>query len=353
MKNKLFGCLVAALMAVAFMMPATVYAAETDLVFGTQASPARWERLGGADAIGTMSEIVDVAFPTRNSCSTIILATSSGYWDALTASGLAGLYNCPVLLTDPYYLPELTKYQIARLNPKSIIIAGGSAAISPAVEAQIKEGYPDMSIKRVQGADAVKTALEIYNKGKSVNGGWGKIAIVATNGGYWDALSASPYSFSKHYPIFLASEGRSAKSLRSDTLSAIKSGGFTQVFICGGTSAISSSVEGQLKGIKTVRLSGPTAIETSQAIANQCVKDGMQANNMCVATINGYWDGLTGAALAGSKNAPLILANPSSPSTATKGFVSTHKNEITQGYALGGPVAVPTATLNALSNATK
>ena len=327
MKNKLFGCLVAALMAVAFMMPATAYAAETDLVFGTQASPARWERLGGADAIGTMSEIVDVAFPTRNSCSTIILATSSGYWDALTASGLAGLYNCPVLLTDPYYLPELTKDQIARLNPKSI--------------------------KRVQGADAVKTALEIYNKGKSVNGGWGKIAIVATNGGYWDALSASPYSYSKHYPIFLASEGRSAKSLRSDTLSAIKSGGFTQVFICGGTSAISSSVEGQLKGIKTVRLSGPTAIETSQAIANQCVKDGMQANNMCVATINGYWDGLTGAALAGSKNAPLILANPSSPSTATKGFVSTHKNEITQGYALGGPVAVPTATLNALSNATK
>lgn len=353
MKNKVFGCLIAALLVVVCVTPATAFAAETDLVIGTQASSASWNRLGGADAIGTMSEIVDVAYPARNSCSTVILATNAGYWDALTASGLAGLYNCPVLLTDPYYLPDLTKYQIARLNPKKVIIAGGSAAISPAVQAQIKEGYPDMDVQRAEGADAVKTALDIYNKGKGVNGGWGKTAIIATNAGYWDALSASPYSFKMHYPIFLASEGGGAKSLRSDTLAAIRSGGFTRVFICGGTAAISPNVEQQLSGIPAKRLQGPTAIETSQAVANQCLADGMKPNNLCVATSEGYWDGLAGAALAGGKNAPLILARPGVPTSATNGIVNAHKKEISQGYVLGGPAAVPDATLNALVNATK
>ena len=353
MKKRLFGCLVAVLVVIACAMPVTAFATENDLMLGTQASPATWSRLGGANAIGTMSEVVDVAYPNRNSCSTVILATNDGYWDALTASGLAGLYDCPVLLTEPYYLPDLTKYQIARLNPKNIVIAGGTLAVSPAVDAQILEGYPDMNITRAAGSDAVGTALDIYNKGKSVNGGWGKTAIIATSGGYWDALSASPYSFNKHYPVFLASEGGSAKSLRSDTLAAIKSGGFTRVFICGGTAAISSNVEKQLSGISTKRLAGATAIETSQAVANQCVADGMSPNNLCVATSEGYWDGLTGAALAGGKNAPLILARPGAPSTATSGFVNSHKNEITQGYVLGGPAAVPDATLNALKQATK
>lgn len=356
MKKKLFGCLVAALVAVACMMPATAFASDADLTagtLGTQASSATWDRLGGADAFATMSEAVDAAYPARNSCSTVILATSEGYWDALTAAGLAGLYDCPVLLTNPYTLPDLTKYQIARLNPKTVIIAGGTAAVSPVIEAQILEGYPDMKITRAQGSDAVKTALDIYNKGKSVNGGWGKVAIVATNNGYWDALSASPFSFAKHYPIFLASEGGSAKSLRSDTLAAIKAGGFTKVYICGGTAAISSTVESQLSGISCTRLAGSDAIGTSQKVATQCVADGMQPDGLCVATSEGYWDGLTGAALAGGNNAPLILARPGTPSTATNGFVTSNKDKITQGYVLGGTAAVPAATLDALVNATK
>ncbi|MBP3867013.1 MAG: cell wall-binding repeat-containing protein [Eggerthellaceae bacterium] len=352
MNKKLAGFLAAMLLAFACALPTAAFAAEADLVFGTQAS-STWTRLGGEDAIATMSEIVDVTYPERNSCSTVILATNDGYWDALTASGLAGLYDGPVLLTNPNILSDLTKYQIARLNPKQVIIAGGSMAISPVIEAQIKEAYPDMKVARAKGDDAVGTALDIYNKGKSVNGGWGKVALIATNGGYWDALSASPYSFAKQAPIFLASEGSGAKSLRSDTLSAIKAGGFTKVYICGGTLAISSNVEKQLSGIKVERLAGSDAIATSQKIATQCVTDGMQPNGMCVATSEGYWDGLSGAALAGSNNAPLILAKPGSPSTATSGFVSSHKGEISQGYVLGGTMVVPKATLTALENTTK
>lgn len=354
MNKKLAGFLAAMLLAFACALPTAAFAAEADLVFGTQAS-STWTRLGGEDAIATMSEIIDVTYPERNSCSTVILATNDGYWDALTASGLAGLYDGPVLLTNPNILSDLTKYQIARLNPKRVVIAGGSAAVSPVIDAQIKEAYPDMKVIRAKGNDAVGTALEIYKQGKSVNGGWGEVALIATSGGYWDALSASPYSFARHYPIFLASEGNNAKSLRSDTLAALKSGGFTRAYICGGTAAISSNVEAQLKsiGITPRRLAGSDAIATSQKIAAQCVKDGMQPNGMCVATSEGYWDGLTGAALAGGNKAPLILAKPGSPSTATSGFVNSNKDKISQGYVLGGPAAVPKATLTALKNATK
>ena len=100
------------------------------------------------------------------------------------------------------------------------------------------------------------------------------------------------------------------------------------------------------------RLAGSNALGTMYEITETAYDLGA-CDTVIVATVEGYWDGLVGAPLCGRNKAPLILARPEDPSTATNGFVSAHANAIEQGYVLGGTSAVPDAVKSALEAATK
>ena len=68
-----------------------------------------------------------------------IVVTNKSYHDALAASGLAGLLNCPILMTDKASLTGATSNLIKNKGVKNVIIAGGISAVSDNVSAQIKE----------------------------------------------------------------------------------------------------------------------------------------------------------------------------------------------------------------------
>ena len=67
-----------------------------------------WARLWGGDALGTMAAIVGVGdeanygnvFKSKRG-GTVVVATVDGYWDALTASALAGISDAPFLQRRP------------------------------------------------------------------------------------------------------------------------------------------------------------------------------------------------------------------------------------------------------------
>ncbi len=311
-------------------------------------------RLWGQNAYDTMRAIVSsgAGFASGRG-GTVIVATGEGYWDALAASGLAGVCDAPVLITQRAALSAQTKAEIQRLKPTRILVMGGPAAVSDAVMGQLKSAS-GVTPTRVYGQTAPDTAVKIYQKG---SGSWGHTAIVATANGYWDALSVAPYAYAQKAPIFLTnySDNVSARKLSDAALAALKGGGFTRVLVIGGTAAIPASVETQLKGIgiTTVRrLWGQTAIDTSVAVAQFCLAEGMQANGMGVATSGGYWDALTGAALCGRQNAVLVLvANEKSPSITT--FVKANRMDIAQLYVFGGNAAVSAASVDAIKAALK
>ena len=204
----------------------------------------KWARLWGATALPTMRQITLNGF-SNGSCNTVVLATMGGYWDALSASGLAGIYQCPVLLTDPNTLSPEAANEITRLGAKRVVIAGGPAAVSDNVAKAVRGVKGVGTVERVYGQTAVDTALAIYNKG-AAEGRWGKTAIIATNNGYWDALSASPYSYAQKMPIFLAGQQTRNGGMQLDakTLSVLKSaiasGKVNRVLVCGGPMAVAS-----------------------------------------------------------------------------------------------------------------
>ena len=305
----------------------------------TSATPG-WLRLRGADAYGTMQKIVqaDGLFATKRG-GTVIVATGMGYWDALAAAGLAGLRDAPVLITPSTSLAPETKAELQRLAPKQVLVMGGSAAVSDAVVRQIRALCKNTT--RVAGATAADTALKIYEAGR---GSWGSTAIVATCNGYWDALSIAPYAYAKGAPIFLTTYSSSSdgRVLPEAAVSAIRDGGFSRIVIVGGKTAVSSAVEGQLSGITVVRLAGAVALDTSAKIATWEVQDeGMGIDHLTIATSNGYWDALTGAALAGKQNSVLVLVGPNGDYRALDAVYDYASGSIGYGRLLGGNAALP------------
>lgn len=306
-----------------------------------------WKRLSGSTALDTMNAIVGNGTGFSAKGGTVVIATVDGYWDALSASGLAGLAKAPVLMTSGTSLSRQTKAQLQRLAPKNVVICGGTGSVSGTVESDIQKACGVKPV-RCAGASATGTACDIFRKAPGITGAkWSDTAFIATNDGYWDALAIAPYAYAKRCPIFL-SEG--SKSLSSETIRTMVSGGIKNVYLVGGTGTLSDSVKTQLaKAGLTVRgrLQGQTAIETSQAVAEFALKNGMSAKMAGVATVNGYWDALSGAALCGKNNAPLLLVSDEQSSTIAK-FVQPRAGTIKTGFVFGGEGTVSNAVLDRL-----
>ena len=329
----------AALVAV-LCVPAFAFAAVVD------GSPAHygWLRLWGQNAYATMNEIVDEGF-AGETCSTVVLASGDGYWDALTASGLAGVYDSPILLTGAYELNDLTRAKIASLNASKVVVVGGKAAVSDAVTGYLEAtGY---EVERLSGDNAAQTALKVYEKGT-----WGSmgIAIIATGSGYHDALASAPLSYSAHIPIFLAQvPAKQGTNLDDATVAALKAGGFTEVVICGGAESVSPDVEKQLSSMSVKRIAGENAPQTSMLFAEYCLHCGMKAEGVAVASTSGYWDALSGAALCGKLGSPLLLVWPDAEERALEGFVNSHRDTLEYGYIFGGEGSISAKTEQALT----
>lgn len=308
----------------------------------SRALATTWDRLAGSDAYDTMQQVVAAEGSFEpDQVDSVVLATGDGYWDALAASGLAGLTGAPVLITPSGRLSDQARAEIERLTPSRVLIMGGRSSVADSVEAEVEELCDD--VRRVSGPAAPDTAVAAWYEGV----GWSSTAIVATANGYWDALSIAPYAYANKAPIFLTEAGN---RLGESALIALREGGFSRVIIVGGPAVVSLEVEDQLAGIAVTRLAGIDAIGTSAAIACWEIDEGMGVEGLCVATSNGYWDALTGAAFAGKNRSVLVLANADAYGAIDAALDKVWGASPASGHVLGGNAAVPEPVLTYLRN---
>lgn len=306
-------------------------------------------RLAGEDALGTMKAIVNEGrFPKGG---TVVLATLDGYWDALAASGIAGLAKAPVLMTSGDGLSTETAAQLGALEPSTIIVVGGTASVSNEAADEAAAAAGSAKIVRCAGQNAAGTAADVYAKGVEITGApWSDTAFVCSGSGYWDALSAAPVAYAKGMPIFLTS---GAGSLDSAALTAMKDGGVKNVYLVGGERSVDPAVAQAIEdaGMAVAgRLASSDAIATSEAVASYGLTVGMSANRMGMATNSSYYDALAGAALCGKNNAVMVLVGDES-SSSISGFVTEHAASISTGYLFGGTGTLSTAVEDAFKAA--
>jgi hypothetical protein len=102
-------------------------------------------------------------------------------------SGLAALQGRPILLAAPEGLPAATTAVLTELAPESATVVGGTAVVSPEIEAQLASLAG--TVDRVAGPDRYATSRMLADLAVEA-GANPRRTILAAGGGFADALAA-------------------------------------------------------------------------------------------------------------------------------------------------------------------
>lgn len=298
-------------------------------------------RLYGSDRYATAVEISKDGW---DSSANVVLVSGQNFADALAAGPLAKKLNAPILLTMKDTLPSVTKAEITRLGATKVYIVGGTGAVSDAVATAT-----GVTVERIFGADRYATAAAVADE----IGATADKVILARGDDYADALAAAAVQGS--IPILFAGKAGAA-SLQSATEDAIADLSVKDVVIVGGSGAVSSAIETQVKGLvngTVTRLAGSDRFKTAVAIANAFKPEGGY-QGVVLATGYDFADALAAGPYAAKNNYALLLsgkaANPLDGSAIN--FIQANDSIAADNIiAVGGISVVPDTAINIAKDA--
>ena len=297
----------------------------TDMERNTLGENVRWipysnedtaTRIFGADRYQTAFKVADELKSVLGveKFQNVIVASGTGFADALAGSYLAAQKNAPILLVRGANVNDVKNYIKNNLaSGGTVYLLGGVSAVPKTMESGL-EGF---NVKRLGGANRYDTNLLILQEAGVGN----KNIVVCTGLNFADSLSASAVGL----PILLVKDGLYPS--QKEFLKSV-SGNFT---IVGGLNAVNYTVEQQLSGYgKVSRLAGNTRYATSTLVAEKFF--GLP-NGAVLAYAMNFPDGLCGGPLAYNRNMPLILTASGAESVSAQ---YTQRADIRGGYVLGG-----------------
>jgi putative cell wall-binding protein len=306
-------------------------------------SPTQLSRIAGDDRYGTGVAASQshwasngAATPDRPQAKAVVLATGTGFADAVAGVPLAAHVSGPLLLTEPNRLTPATEHEITRILPagSTIYVLGGTSALSPTVAARLTAlGY---HIHRLGGTDRYATARAIAHElGDPTR------IIIATGHDYPDALTAGPLA-TKLGAAILLSDGPTLDPATAayvrHSLAAPTTGKANVTTVGGdGTRAVQDIAD----GTPWLNLSGPDRYTTATAVASQFTANAGSVHSIGIATGTGFADALTGGALMATLGSPLLLTAPNQiPPSLAETIQSTQWHGLKSITLFGGTNAV-------------
>ncbi|MFB2580877.1 cell wall-binding repeat-containing protein [Herbiconiux sp. P15] len=196
------------------------------------------------------------------------------------------------------------------------------------------DGEPAVAY-RIGGADRYEAALSVSKNH------WGPGSAdtvwVATGQNYPDALSAGPAAIVGHDPILLTPTASLPSSVKDEILRL----GASKIVVVGGPSSVSDEVLGQLKSVvpNTTRISGADRYEVSRNVAEYAFSDRPDLE-VYVATGTKFPDALSAGAVAGARNAPVLLVRGDAGSLDSATLATVAALGVDGFTVAGGPASV-------------
>lgn len=315
------------------------------------------DRVGGADRIATAIDASRWTFDTRDTSGrravAAVLTRDDLYPDALAGTALAAQMAGPLLLTPSHRLNPAVGEELTRiLVPGSTVyLLGGAAALSPAIADAVRQlGYDPV---RIGGADRYETAVAIAT---AISGTTPKAVLLATGTNFPDALTAGAAAGQERYDLPGTGTPNGGVVLLTDgtamplaTLAYLNSVGPTlgqpPLYAVGGpaSAAMRSAVPWWTNRINLV---GVDRYDTAAAVAASALYGNGAPGRYTMAAITtgtNFPDAMSGGALAGSQDAPLLLTGPDGLSPAENAVLRNgHLDDIA---VIGGPAAVSNRVL--------
>ncbi|HYD09265.1 MAG TPA: cell wall-binding repeat-containing protein, partial [Acidimicrobiales bacterium] len=283
------------------------------------------ERLAGHDAPGTAAAISAATF--EPGVERVYIAGAQATADALATGPVAAASGSPVLLARRDDLPSTTRRELARLQPATVILVGGTAAIGQAVEDELVAlGH---TVSRIAGDDRYATAalLALAGFGRGV-----ERVYVARGEGYADAVVAGAAAAAEGVPVLLSP----TSSVSAWTRRAIDLLGATDVVVVGGTAAVADAVAVELGA---TRLAGADRYSTAVVLAAKAFPTGTP---VFAASGTSFTDALVAAPAAARRGAAIVLVRTDEvPVTVASTLDALDPTTIT---VLGGTAAISKQT---------
>lgn len=293
-------------------------------------TPLEFERVEGDDRVATA---IAISKDTYETASTVVLARSDEFADALAAAPLAVQLQAPVLLTDPDALDPAVVAELDRLGATDVVILGAEAAVSDQVAADLETG--GRTVDRIAGADRYETAAQIAARVEPS----GRV-YVATGADFPDALSAGAAAGRLPAPLLLVDEevGAAAERVLTDQRPS-------EIVVVGGEVAVSPAVVSELEdfGATVTRLAGEDRYATAAEVHNHVVDDFGAVAGIWLASATGFADALAAGPAAANAKATLLLTHPTDASKADATVAVLEQVGGTVTIA-GGPAAVTDQT---------
>lgn len=318
-------------------------------------------RLAGTDRYNTAIDVAAEGYPLWVGVNSVVLACGEDAHivDSLSAAGLAGVLNAPLLLTRKDSIPSRVKGCLSMMSDTlDVYLIGSTAAISAAVMSEIEAMPTVHEVFRVQGQDRYDTATAVAGRMDQLDGnGTPHANVLIANGAsassFYDALALSPIAARMHYPILLVKPTTPLPEATIEYMVNELSG--PRVYIAGGTNVVSEGVRTQLGGAPGDRLSGPNRYATAVAIAARAKSAGWLpgAQPVLAAALP---DAVAGGVTAARKTSPLLLTRKDVLSTEPWDYLWGEGQVYSYGFILGSSTVmsptVRTQTEYVINNAT-
>ncbi|MGD8195439.1 cell wall-binding repeat-containing protein [Herbiconiux sp. P18] len=274
----------------------SVIAKACGIVLSTESSV---DRISGADRYEVSARISAENFSPHVPIA--FVASGTSFPDALSGAAAAGKLGGPVLLVGPGdEASAAVRDELTRLQPDKIVVLGGTASVSTALELTMERFAP--SVRRVSGADRFEVSAELARQVFSTTA---RTIYVASGEVFPDALSAAAAAGDASAPVLLVKKNEVPPAVESYLDSQ---GILDQIVLVGGPATVSDTVARDLA--KFARLQG---IQGADRFAVSAATSGWQfctdRHTVFIASGEVFPDALSGSAAAIAQGGPVLLVS--------------------------------------------
>lgn len=208
----------------------------------------------------------------RSGSDTVIIVNGFNTLEGIIASPLAGAYNAPVLTVKSNRLPNVTRNELVRLKPRTIIMVGDKSSISKSVSNAMRAATGAHMLRAARG-NVSDTSVRIAELIRQKVGKVDEVYVVSGTNGPADALSIAARSAQRRMPVIVVNKN----NVPSEAYRWIKNVYPAVAYIIGGENSISEKTADTVRGLvanskESVRISGVDRHDTNAKVLSKFYK---------------------------------------------------------------------------------
>jgi putative cell wall-binding protein len=289
------------------------------------------DRVHGEDRYATAAALALRLYPAG--AATVFVATGENHPDALAAGVLASYEDAPVLLVRRATLPAATVSALLELEPMTIVVVGGPAAVADEVVTELG-AVTGAEVRRLSGDTrydtAAAAAAATFPDGVDT-------VYLATGAMFPDALTGGAVAVQDGAALLLTAPAE-LSAVTAESLVALDP---STVVVVGGPNAVADTVVDEVRALlpaaEVSRVFGADRYATAAALAA-----GRQGGTVVGATGRSFADALVGTTLATAEEAPILLVDLDRVPEVTRarmGTIAPDHLVVVGGHAAFGPRA--------------